>query len=129
MLRNLGVDDPHDGFVGGNAGTDEDRQHDSKARIAFRPLGAQRERDGEWNSRQRVSHVVDQVGQESHAAGEDEDHPLSRRCQSEDDKRKADGLEASTRAKDRPIDEAMRVTVVMRVRAVDMTVRGRLLVA
>ena len=34
MLRNLGVDDPHDGFVGGNAGTDEDRQHDSKARIA-----------------------------------------------------------------------------------------------
>ena len=45
VLRCLGVDDPHDRFVGGNAGADEDRQHDGKTRVALRSFRAQRERD------------------------------------------------------------------------------------
>ena len=95
MLGCLGVDDPHDRFVGSNAGADEDRQHDGKTRVALGPLGAQCERDAKRHRCERVSDVVDQVGEESDAAGEDEDHRLRGRRQPEDDERERDGPQAS----------------------------------
>ena len=95
VLGCLGVDDPHDRFIGGNAGADEDRQHDGKTRVALRSFRAQRERDAKRHRCERVSDVVDQISQQSDAAGQDEDHRLCGRSQPENDERECDGPQAS----------------------------------
>lgn len=115
VLGCLGVDDPHDGLVCSNAGTDEDRQHDGETRVPLGSLRAQCERHAQRDSGQRVAYVVDQIGEKRDAAGEDEDHRLRGRRQPENDERECNRLQASARADDGAIDQAVRVTVLMLV--------------
>ena len=59
-----------------DAGADEDRRHDEVAGALLGHKGAHEEGDPERDRGQRVAEVVDQVGQQRHAAGRDEDHAL-----------------------------------------------------
>jgi hypothetical protein len=54
---------------------------------------------------------VDQVGQQRHAAGQNEDQRLRGRGDTEYEEREQDGSHALARALDRVVDQPMRVTV------------------
>ena len=70
------MDEALDRLVEGDAGGDEDREHDGEPGELLAAEGAQEERDPERHRGQRVAEVVDQVGEQRDRAGEDEDRGL-----------------------------------------------------
>src|SRR5215218_2598990 len=115
MVDVLWVDQPLDGLKGGDAGTEEDRGDDEVAGTLFRSYGAQHERDGQRDRRERVAEVVDQICQQRDAAGGSEHDGLRRRGDEQDDEADCDGAYSGTRAGDREIDEAVTVAVAVAV--------------
>jgi hypothetical protein len=107
----LWVDQALDRLIEGNAGRDENDEHDGEAGQLLAPDGAQVERDPEWQCRQGVTEVVDQIGQQSNRAREDEDRHLNYGSKREDSEAERDGLDTCARTHDRPIDEPVRVAV------------------
>jgi hypothetical protein len=107
----LGVDQSPHRLDPGDAGGDEDRQDDEVAGAALGPLRAQGEGDPERDRRRRVAEVVDQVGEQGDAAGEDEDRRLRSRRQPEDQQREEDSADPLARALDRGVDEPMGVAM------------------
>ena len=75
----LRVEQAVDGLEGGDARAEEDRRDDEVARALLRADRAQQERGTERDRRRRVADVVDQVGEQRHAAGGDEDERLRER--------------------------------------------------
>ena len=74
--RLVGIDEAFHGLIARHAGRHEDRGDDRKPRVTFRSLRAQHEGDTEWQSRERITSVVNQVSEEGNAAAQDEDHGL-----------------------------------------------------
>ena len=58
------MDEPQDRLVEGDAGRDEDREHDGEAGDLLAAGAAQEERDPERHRGQRVAEVVDQIGEQ-----------------------------------------------------------------
>ena len=103
----LRVDQPLDRLVESDAGRHEDREDDEQPRDLLGAKRAQVEGDPEGDRSERVTEVVDQVGEERDRAGLDEDQRL-RECRhgehGEADEHRPD---AFARARDRTIDQAM----------------------
>ena len=97
--------------IRGDAGGDEDRRDDGQAGQALGARRAQRERDTEGDSGQRVPAVVYQVGQQRQAAGEREHERLHRGGTCQDPERERDGPDALAGALDALVHETVRVTV------------------
>ena len=98
-----------DRLVAGDAGADEDREHDGEAGPALGARAAQGEGDRERDRGGGVAEVVDEVGEQRDAARGDEDDELGDRGRAEDEQREADGAQALARALDRLVDEAVAV--------------------
>ena len=116
------MDQPDDRRVAGEAGRDEDRQHD---REPGEPLGrgrAEEEGDAERNGCERVAEVVDQVRQQRNAAAGDVDGGLRRRGRPEDAEADRNCANARARAEDRRVHEAVRVPVAAPVVVVFVSV-------
>jgi hypothetical protein len=84
------VDDPLEREHPGRDRADQNGQHDGDAGAALCTRGAQEERRGERDGGQAVADVVDQVGQQRHAAGRDVDGGLDRRGDRQHGERDAD---------------------------------------
>ena len=108
-LRRL--DQPVDRLEAGDAGGGEDGEHDREPRPALGAGAAEGEGDTERDRRRGVAHVVDQVGEQRHAARGEEDDGLERGRQGEDAERERDRAQPRARAADRVVDEAVRVPV------------------
>ncbi len=77
MGRSGGMNKSADGLDARHARTSENGGYDGQAGASLRDLGVQSERDPEWHGGQRITEVVDQVGQQSDAAAGDEHEGLS----------------------------------------------------
>jgi hypothetical protein len=84
MREILRVDEPLDRLVQGNTRRDEDRQDDGETGELLASVRAQEEGDTERDGRQGITEVVDQVGEQSHRAAENEQRDLNAGCDSED---------------------------------------------
>ena len=115
MREVLGVDEALDRLVERHAGRDEDREDDGEPGELLAAERAEEERDPERHRRQRVTEVVDQVGEERDRARQDEDRHLRSGGEREHGEADRDGLDALVRADDRAVDEPMRVVVPVRV--------------
>ena len=71
------MDESVNGLEAGHAGACEDSGDDGQSGAPLRQLRAQSESDPEWDSRQSIPEVVDQVGQQRDAAAEGEHDGLS----------------------------------------------------
>lgn len=122
MRQILRLDEALNRLVQRHAGRDEDRQDDRETGDLLRAEAAQKERDPERHRRKGIAEVVDEVCEERDRAREHEDRELGERGQSEDREAERHRLDALARAYDRPVDEAMGVTVAVRT-LVSMRVR------
>src|SRR5688572_3195038 len=118
MRKLLGVDEALDGRVQREAGRDEDRADDEETCDLLRRERAQEEGDPDRNRRGRVTEVVDEIGEKGNRVGGDEDRRLHERSEPENAEAQRDRAKTGTRAHDRAVDEAVRVTVVVRMRVV-----------
>lgn len=84
MSQVLRVDQPLNRFVERDARRDEDRRDDGQPGELFDPEAAKEERDTEWNGRQCVPDVVDQVSEKRDRVRENEDQGLDDGHRSED---------------------------------------------
>jgi hypothetical protein len=76
MAEMMRIDQPLNRLPERNASTDEDRRDDEVAGALLRCEGAHEEGDPQRHRGQRISEVVDQVGEERDAAGEHEHSAL-----------------------------------------------------
>jgi len=114
MSEVLGVEEPLDGFVQGDAGGDEDRQHDRETGELLAPEAAEEERDSERYGLECVAEVVDQVGEKRNQVGYEEDQELRDRGDTENRKAERNCFDAFARTNDRTVDESVRMAVIMR---------------
>ena len=105
------VDQAVDGFECRDAGADEDRRDDEIPGALLGQERAQQKRDSERDRRERVSEVVDQVGEQGHAAGREEDRALRERGRKQHGQAGQDRAKPVARARDRTVDQAVTVTV------------------
>src|SRR5215218_7689221 len=99
-------------FIGCDTGGDEDREDDGEACELLYADGAEEKGDPERDGCERVAGVVDQVGEERHRAGEQEDGSLGESGQREYAEAQRHGPDPLARAEDGAIDEAARVAVL-----------------
>src|SRR5207247_5073689 len=90
---------------------DEDREHDRERGPPLTARAPEVEGDPEWNRGERVSEVVDQVGEQRDAQGPGVDERLSERRQDQDAEAPRDRANARPRTEDRAVDKAVRVPV------------------
>jgi hypothetical protein len=124
MGQVLGVDKALDGLIQRDTRRDEDCEHNRQAGKLLAAEAAQKERDPEWDSSERIAEVVDQVREECDRAREQEDRELRCRGQTEDRKAEGDCLDALARADDRAVDEAMGMAMLVRGRVVMFVLVG-----
>src|SRR4051794_17447097 len=115
MRKVLRVDQALDRFIERDAGRDEDGQDDCEPGELLAPKRAEKERDSERQSGERVAHVMDQVGEKGDRVRQDEDRQLHAGGEGEDREADRDSLDTFSRANDRRVDESMRVPVVVSV--------------
>ena len=113
MGRCCGWIKPLDRLVERDAGADEDRGDDERARRASRRGRAEEEGDPERDRGECVAEVVDQVGEQRDAAGGKEDRGLRKRRDEKDCERDRNGLDALVRANDRSVNKPVRMTVTV----------------
>ena len=111
----LRVDEPLDRRVERNAGADEDRGDDRESGEPLTACASQEERNAEGDGGQGVTEVVDQICEQRHRPGRDEDHGLDRGGDPEHAKADRDGPNAFAGADYRTIYEpvGMAVTTVV----------------
>jgi hypothetical protein len=81
MRKLLGMDEALDRLEEGDAGRDEDGEHDGVAGPSLSTLTAEEESGADGYRGESITGVVNQVGEKRHGAGKDEDHGLhSRGC-------------------------------------------------
>jgi hypothetical protein len=120
------------GFISGesrrHAGAGEDGEHYREPRIPFCASGSQQESGSERQRGEGVARVVDQVGEQGDAAGGDVDRALRDRGDREDRERNGDGSYPLPRPGNRRVDQAVRVSLLVRAHVavcrVEMARRG-----
>jgi hypothetical protein len=117
MRKLLGMDQALDRLVERNAGRDEDRQHNGVPGPSLSALASQEEGNADRYRGEGVTGVVDQVGEERHRAGKDEDDGLHGRCYAEHAETDENGLDSGSGADDRAVDQTMRVTLFVLARS------------
>jgi hypothetical protein len=126
VLELLGVQQAQHSFLQRDAGGDEDREHDGVAGPAFGAGAAKEEGGADRERRQRVATVVDQVGEQGDAAGEEEDERLGHCRRGEHAEADQDGTDTGAGAENRPVDETVRVaTLGVAAVIVEVVVRKR----
>jgi hypothetical protein len=111
VARLVGIDEAFHGLIARHASRHEDHGDDRKPRVTLRSLRAQHEGDTEWQSRERVAHVVYQVSEKGNAAAQDEDHGLDGGRNAQDSERFCYGADAFARPFDGRIYKAVGMVV------------------
>jgi hypothetical protein len=112
------VDETVDRLSKRDKGADEYRQDDRKPGETLATCAAEEEGEPERDRGQRVPEVVDQIREQRNAERPRVNHGLGKRRQRQDREAPSDGTDTGPRAKNRPIDRAVRVLMVMRMRPV-----------
>jgi hypothetical protein len=121
VVGRLRIDQAPNSFDTGDAGGDEDRRDHEQAGPPFGTRGPQQERNPKRYRGGRVAEVVDQVGKQRNAAGEDEHQGLSKCGGAKHGERDADSPQAFLRVLDAVVDEPVGVpmaTIVVRLNMV-----------
>lgn len=118
VARRLRVDLSADGLISSDAGADEDRRDDCQPSPPLSDSRAQRERDPQRKRGQRITEVVDQVGEQRDAAARQEHRQLKDRRHSEYRERERDSTNPISRALYAVIDQAVRMAMPIRMLAV-----------
>ena len=113
MRQRARVDEPFDGLPERHERADEDGQHHREARPPLTACAPQEEGDGERDRRQRVTEVMDQVGEQGDTQRLLVDERLRQGRQGQDGEAPRDGPDTRPRADDRRIDQAVRVPVMI----------------
>ena len=112
MRQLLRLNQPLDRLVQRHTGGDEDRGNHEQSRHALPLFGAENECDAKWHRRQRVTGVVDQIRQQRHRPGVDEDEHLKRGRDAEDAEADQNRADPFAGAQDRTVDEPVRFALV-----------------
>ena len=113
-----GVDEPLDGLHERNAGTHENREDDKEACEALATGAAEEEGQSERDGGQRVTEVVNEVGEEGDAQRPGVQEGLNQRCHGQDTQADGNRANACARAQNGAVYQAMRVAVTSCVRMV-----------
>ncbi len=111
MRKRARVDETFDRLHERDQGADEDRQHDAETGKSLAAHAAEEESEAKRDRRQRVTEVVDQVGEQRDAERARVDERLRDSGDRKDRQAPRDSADAGARAKDRPIDEPVRMIV------------------
>ena len=103
MRQRARVDDPFDGLPERHERADEDGQHHRQAGPPLAACAPQEEGDGERDRRQRVTEVMDQVGEQGDTQRLLVDERLRQGRQGQDGETPRHGADASARPHDRPV--------------------------
>ena len=109
----LRVDEPVQRFNPGNGRGDENGEHDRVARPPFTPIAPQPERDPERDGRERITRVVNQVGEQCDRTRQRENKELHPCRNAKDRQAPKHGMHPITRAHDRRVDPSVRMTVTV----------------
>ena len=109
----LRMDESGDCFNPSNGRGGEDRQHDGIARPPFPAVALQPERDPERDGGERITGVVNQVGEQCDRPRQGEHKNLQRGRHTEDGEAPKHSAHTVTGAHDRRVDASMRISVPM----------------
>jgi hypothetical protein len=107
-------------------GGDEDREDDGVAGPALATRASEEKGSTHWTRGQGITGVVDQIGEERDAIGEDKNKRLRCRRGAQDREANEDSANAGARAQDRSVDETVSMAVLATAAAtVEVVVRKR----
>ena len=107
------MDEALDGLAERDQGADEDREHDGETGESLPTQAAEEEGKPERDRGERVAEVVDQVGQQRDAERARVDERLRESGDGEDRQTPGDRADPGTGTENRPVDEAVRVVVIV----------------
>ena len=113
MRQRAWVDEPVDRLRERDQGADEDRQHHGEPRKTLASSAVEEERESEWDSRQRITEVVDQIREKRDAECARVNERLHEGGQRKNREAPGDRADAGARTQDRSIDQPVRMPVMM----------------